>query len=314
MPIWSKTDAAPQDVAVLLFDRFSNLCLANAVEPLRAANFFAGRPVYRWRFVTLDGSPVASSSNIPIATEDRLRPGEGGDLLIVLASYDYRRHATAKCAAALRQAARDFKVVAGLDAGSWLMADAGLLDGREATFHWTEIDNFAERFPDVTARRVDFIVDGDRITCAGGATALDLMLFLIAARHGEALRLDVVGLFQPDTQPSALALRPGRSRTVARAIALMRSALEDPLPIGEIARRLGRTQRDLETRFKRDISADPRTVYRRLRLAEARTLSQFTELPVSEIAIRCGYRNPSALTRAFRQEFGTTPRAMRHSI
>ena len=85
MQKWSNLGAPSQKIAFLLFDRFSNLCLANAVEPLRAANNVARRQLYDWRFVTLGGTPIESSSGIPVTPNAAFGTEGAGDLLFVLA-------------------------------------------------------------------------------------------------------------------------------------------------------------------------------------------------------------------------------------
>ena len=295
---------------VLLFDAFSAHCLANTVEPLRAANTLAARQVYDWRFLTLDGGPAVSSSGMEVRAHGRLGDCRG-DLLVAMPSYDFLRHATVSTSRALTAAARRYDLLAGFDTGAWLLAQAGLLDGHQATIHWQELTRFAEQFPEVQAQRARHVMDGNRITCTGALAAFDTMMELIGLHHGAALRLEVAALFMAaeatDTQDPILA----RSRPVARAVALMQANLETPLPIAEVARQTGRSQKDLERRMRADLGATPQAVYRRLRLIEARKLVLETVLSVSEIALRCGYDDPSALTRAFRSEFGTTPRRLR---
>lgn len=312
MQSWTKDHAAARQVDVLLFDAYSAHCLANTVEPLRAANTFAGRQAYGWRFLTLDGGPAVSSSGMEVRAHGRLADCRG-DLLIAMPSYDFLRHTTVSTSRALQSAARRYDVLAGFDTGSWLLAQAGLLDGHQATIHWQELTRFAERFPEVQAQRARHVMDGNRITCTGALAAFDTMMELIGQHHGAALRLEVAALFMAaeatDTQDPILA----RSRPVARAVALMQANLETPLPIAEVARQTGRSQKDLERRMRADLGATPQAVYRRLRLIKARKLVLETVLTVSEIALRCGYDDPSALTRAFRAEFGTTPRSLRGS-
>lgn len=312
MRSWTKDAAAAQQLDVLLFDAFSAHCLANTVEPLRAANTFAGRQVYAWRFLTLDGGPAVSSSGMEVRAHGRL--GDcSGDLLITMPSYDFLRHATVATARALKSASRRYRVLAGFDTGAWLLAQAGLLDGRQATIHWEELNRFTEAFPEVQAERARQVWDGDRITCTGALAAFDTMMELIGEQHGAALRLEVATLFMSpeatETQDPILA----RSKPVARAVAVMQANLEAPLPIAAVARKAGRSQKDLEARMKAELGATPQAVYRRLRLIQARKLVLETILSVSEIALRCGYDDPSALTRAFRAEFGTTPRSLRSS-
>lgn len=315
MQIWSNVEADSKRIAFLLFDRFSNLCLANAVEPLRAANSEAGRRIFSWRFLTLDGGPAIASSGIPVAPDAALGREGPGDLLFVIAGYDYRRHATARTSGALSAASRRYAVLAGLDTGSWLLAKAGLLDGRAATIHWEALETFAEQFPHLDVRREHFIVDGDRITCGGGMTAFDLLLALIGEGYGEALRLDVAALFMHDATQGLAGFGTGspKGRSVKRAIALMQENIEAPLAIPEIARRVGRTQRDLAVRFRRELGASPQVVYRHLRLTVARKLVDETEFSISEIALRCGYEDPSAMTRAFKATFGVSPLGLRRT-
>lgn len=310
---WYKSNAKTYQVGLLLFDRFSNHCLANTVEPLRAANSFAHRTLYQWRYLTLDGRGVASSSGLVVEPDAALRQELKGDILFVLPSYGYRATATPQCLAALRAAAGRYAVVAGLDAGSWLLAQSGLLSGRSATIHWQELERFAEEFPDIDVRRERFIIDGNRITCGGAMAAFDLASELIGMHFGEALRVEVDWLFMHEGSTSSMParLQMPKSGPVQRAVQLMQENLETPLAVAKVASRVGHSQRALELRFRNELGATPRNVYRRLRLLAARRLVDETEIPVSEIAVRCGYTDPSAMTRAFRQEFGLTPRAIR---
>jgi len=311
MQDWAKTGMA-QRVGVLLFAQFSNHCLANTVEPLRAANGHAGRQVYDWRVLTLDGGPVASSSGLSISPHGRLAD-HAGEMLVVMPSYGFQAHATPVTARALRAAAGRHPVMAGFDTGSWLLAAAGLLQGRRATIHWEELSRFAEAFPDLTALRERFVIDGDRITCGGALTAFDLILDLIGSTHGAALRLDVATLFM-SPQATGPATPQARGALVARALGLMQAHLEQPLTIAALSARLGQPQRAVEARMQAELGATPRAVYRRLRLRLAQKLATDTGLSVAEIALRCGYQNPAALTRALRAEFGQTPRGMRAQL
>lgn len=296
-----------------MFDGFSAHCLANAVEPLRAANTLSGKPLYVWEFLTLDGQNATSSSGMQVAPHQKLSEAKG-DYLAVMPSYGFATHAGWATQAALRAAAGRFRSLAGFDTGSWLLAEAGLLDAHKATIHWEELTGFAERFPEVDVVRERFVIDRDRITCSGAMAAFDLVLHMIGHDQGQALALEVSQLFM--TRDSARSHSGGAgaaSRVVNRALAIMQEHLEEPLPISEIARQSGRTQKALEVRMQADLGATPQSVYRRLRLNLARKLVSETDLSVAEIALRSGYENPAAMTRAFRGEFGTTPRNLRRN-
>jgi transcriptional regulator GlxA family with amidase domain len=312
MPDWIIPNDRTQRVSFVLFDRFSNHGFANALEPLRAANTFLGRAAYDWRILTLDGGPVRTSAGVTILPDGRFDGTASGDALILLPSYGYRDFATAALARTLRSASKRFGVLIGLDAGAWLLASAGLLDGYRATIHFDEFDAFSERFPEVNAIRARWVDDGDRLTAAGAVTSFEMMMALIARSHGTALTLRIASLFSaPDpSAPGPLAPR-GSDRRVARAVALMEDSVERPRPLPDLAAEVGCSQRDLEARFARAFGATPRQVYGHIRLTAAHRLVTETPISVAEIAGRTGYDDASAFTRAFRREFGDTPRALR---
>ncbi len=319
MQKWTKAHAAPITIAFLVFDRFSNLCLSNCIEPLRAANDVAYTRLFDWRILTLDGAAAQSSSGIQVLPHDALAAAlaEMGrwDYLFVHASYDHLRHDNGATRQALRRAAGRAGTVIGLDAGPWLMAAAGLLNGRRATLHWDMLDSFSEQFLEVEVERARAVRDGPVITCAGAMSAFDLTLDLIAQHAGMATRLDVEDQFMHGNERSppqdAAARGQGGDPLVRRAVGLMRDHVERPLSLIALAHRLTCQPRTLDRRFRRALGAPPGTVYRHLRLSEARKLLGGTQLSVAEIAVRCGYESPAAMARAMRRRYGRAPTALR---
>lgn len=311
MQEWKKFLGGARHYDVLLFPGFSNQCLSNTVEPLRAANDISGRRLYSWRFTSIPGGVVHSSSGLPVGT-DALFDGAEGDMLLALPSYDFLAHANPDTGRALRRAARSYPVLAGLDTGSWLMAAAGLLDDYEATIHWEEFETFAETFAQVRPVRARFVIDRDRITCSGASAAFDMVLSLITQDHGAALGLEIAQIFLMRTPESGgFITRSTGDRLINRAMAVMQEHLEDPLPLARIAQHAGCSQKTLAARIKAELGTTPGHLYRRLRLALARKLLRETQLGIAEVAVRCGYDDASAMTRAFRGEFGQTPRETR---
>ena len=300
---------SPYKISILLFNDFSNHCLANILEPLRAANDLSGFLNYSWKIVTLDGAEVSSSSGLRLKADAQLSDVRG-DILMVMPSYRFLTHATVATSRALRAAAKRFAIIAGLDTGSWLLAEAGLLDGYRATIHWDEIDRFSERFSDVRVHKEPVVFDRGRASCGGASTAFAMALKLIGEGHGQTLRMRVENLF---TGAYSEQLGP-KAGIVSRALQLMRTNLEEPLMISDIAARLGRSQRHLETQMSAKMGANPQVIYRRIRLALAHSLAVETQVSVAEIAVRCGYQNASAMTRAFRVEFEITPNALRRGL
>lgn len=309
MPYSKNPYRVPTQISILLFDRFSNHCLANVLEPLRAANDLSSQQVFEWNIVVLGGQRVRSSSGLRLEADAQLADMRG-DILMVMPSYGFLTHANVTSSRALRAAARRFDILAGLDTGSWLLAEAGLLDGYRATIHWDELDRFSERFSDIDVQKEAVIYDRDRITCGGASTAFALAMQMIEKQHGAALRLRVEHLFS-----GAYAQRPVRRGGIAaRAVDLMRAHIEEPLQIAQLARQLGRSQKHLEQQMLARLGAAPQVIYRRIRLERARQLSLDTTISVAEISVRCGYQDASAMTRAFRSEYGTTPQALRRAL
>lgn len=312
MQIWKSSETC-HTIGVLLFDAFSNHCLANAIEPLRAANTLARKQLYRWQFLSLDGRGVISSSGLPVQPEAALAQHGGGDYLFVMPSYAFATHATDACARALRAAQKRYHTLVGMDMGSWLLASAGLLDGRRATIHWDELVNFAETFPDVEVSDDRVVAAGNILSCGGVTTAFDLVSALIEQHHGPMLRLEVASLFmhgETAAPPRANRSLP-RNRRGETTVALMRRNLETPLPIPQIARRVGLSQKALLEICQKRYGMGPRQLYRAIRLREVRRLLEATDLKIEEIAGRCGYASASAMTRAFQQEFDHTPSTLR---
>ena len=311
MQKWTKTPQAPTTFAFLIFDRFSNLCLSNCIEPLRAANEVAHDRLFDWQILTPDGAAAQSSSGIQVLPHTSLANAPVCDYLFVHASYDHEQHDTPSLRQALRRATSRYGTLVGLDAGPWLFASAGLLAGRRATIHWDMLDAFAERFLNVETERARSVQDGSVITSAGAMSAFDLTLDLISEHAGVAVRLDVEDTFMHGTDRGPVRELPEGDPLVRRALGLMRANAEKPLALSELASRLTCQPRTLDRRFRRALGAPPGTVYRHLRLSEARKLLDGTNLSVSEVAVRCGYESPAAMSRAVRQRYGRAPSALR---
>ncbi len=315
--------------AFLLFDGFSNMVLASAMEPLRAASDLAPSHGLRWQVVTLDGAPVQSSSGLAIAPDVALADLAECDVLFVIAGYGVRRHAGADCLQALRRAAKHLPLMGGLDVGGWLLAAAGLMRGRSATVHWQTLAEFEEEFPHVAVSRDRFVVDGARVTAGGATSVMALMLHLIRREYGEALAFDVSNLFLYDAESGQRAeLRAGlqdgrqegwregaatglRAPHLQLAVERMRDTVEDPLPVAEIARASAVSLRTLERMFQRELGLSPARYYLMTRLSAARNLAEETGLSVAEIAARTGFSSVSTLSRAFKAHFTHSVRDLR---
>ncbi|MEL7462699.1 MAG: GlxA family transcriptional regulator [Pseudomonadota bacterium] len=322
MSIFTAVDsqtASPLTVDLIVLPETSLLSLASVMEPMRGANRVAGRRLFDWRLWSADGGTPHSSSAMPIAVGGAFDPAVAGEAAIFLSSFDVDAYSRPEVLSLLRRAARAGAAIGGVEAGAWLMARAGLLDGRRATTHWEDLDAFAEAHPEIDVRPDRFVIDGPRFTTGGASPALDLMLHLVRARHGYAIALDVASLFiydqsraaeepQPQVSLGRLGWREPRLR---EAVALIEGALSDPIPTAEIARAVGCSPRRLEELFKARLGVGPYGYYLTLRLNAGRRLALETALTMAEIAEATGFSSASAFARAFRSRFGESPGAAR---
>lgn len=290
------------------------MSLAATIEPLRAANRVAAQDLYAWRLFSQNAAPPVSSSGIPIQVEGALDPDAPRDALVVIAAFNARSHAV-PVLARLRQAARLGVPLAGVESGSWVLAQAGLLDGHRATTHWEELEEFGAAFPNVEVVSDRYVLDRRRFTAGGAAPTLDMVLHMIREQHGLALALDVASIFVYDQRQEAGEPQPvvslGRLATrdpaIAAAIRTMQSHLDEPLPVAVIARGLRLSVRTMQMRFRMQLGMSPHAYYLDLRLAAARRMLQQTGHGVAEVAAASGFASSSAFARAFRARFGKSP-------
>ncbi|MEM7177454.1 MAG: GlxA family transcriptional regulator [Pseudomonadota bacterium] len=307
-------DPTELEIEVLVMPETTLILYAAIVEPLRALNRVMGRRLYRWRATSFDGAPVATASGLPIPVAGSFDPA-GRHPLLVTGSYNIHRHIDRGLIMRLVRAAQPGRMIGGAEAGAWLLGHAGLLNGHRATTHWEDLDTFATRFPDIDVVSRRFVRDATRLTTAGSIPTLDLMLELISRRQGDARALDVARLL--NHAPGGRALAPGgsgavlRDPQVARAAALMDQHLDDPLPIGTIARHAGLSPRQLQSRFNAALGTGPQAHYLGLRLGEARRLLIETRMPVLEIAAATGFASPAGFARAYRRLNGESPTGTR---
>ncbi len=307
----------PVTIALFVLPQASILEVASALDPLRNANRQLGFEAYRWRVVTPDGAPVPLTCGISLPSAGPLAHAAGADALIVIAGYRLAEVATRPLIRDLRRIAPRFQLVGGIDAGPWVMARAGMLDGYRATVHWEDLEDLAAAHPDIDVVPDRYVIDRNRVTIGGAAAATDFMLHLIRARHGAALARQVAASFlatvrdgaEPQIAPEAQ--DPALDPRVAKAIARMEAQVDAPESIATVARAVNLSPRRLETLFRENLGLTPGAYALSLRLAAARRMLTDTRHPLSEIALRTGFTSPATLARAFKSRFGHPPGALR---
>ena len=215
----------------------------------------------------------------------------------------------------LRREARRGMAIGAVCTGAQVIAEAGLLDGRRCTIHWENRDSFEEDFPEIELTPNVYVIDRDRYTAAGGTASTDLMLKLIAQRHGAELANLVADQMihtsirsDKDEQRLSIPTRIGvRHPKLATVIHRMEEHIEEPVSPMVLARDVGMSTRQLERLFRRYLNRSPKRYYMELRLGKARNLLMQTDMSVINVALACGFASPSHFSKCYRALYKTTP-------
>lgn len=310
---------ARYDVVFLLVPKFSMIALFGALEPLRVANRFAGADTFSWRFVSADGQPVAASNDIPVSVSGGLSGIGKPDMAVILASYEPEKGITRPMLAAVKALARKRVLLAGIDTGPFILAEAGLLDDHRATCHWESLPGFRESYPRVQAEQALYVTDRDRMTSAGGAAAIDMMLDWIGKLLGRPLAVlvaDQLVHYRSAEQPAQARL-PAAARygttdaRLLKVITTMEEQGDDPLDAAALARVAGVSVRQMERLFAEELGERPMGFYLKLRLEKAERLITYSNLSMRDIAVACGFSSLPLFSRSFRARYGRPPSALR---
>ena len=305
----------PYTVGFYLLPGFPMMAFASAIEPLRAANRLSGKLLFDWRLFSRDGEPVRASNRIDIAVHGSIRDDPVLDLLLACAGLNETHLDDPAAHTWLRGLARRGIAIGGISIGAYLLAYAGLLDGRRCALHWESLDAFAERFPRIRTTTEIFVIDGNRFTCSGGTAALDMMLQVIMDRDGRALANDVSELFihprirgTQDSQRMAIQSRLGvANEKLIAVIAMMEAAHDEPRPVQEIAAAVALSARQLERLFAKYTRSSPSRFYLKVRLDRARAMLLQTTKPILDVAVACGFTSASHFSRCYRAAYGRKP-------
>jgi transcriptional regulator GlxA family with amidase domain len=305
----------PQRFAFVLLPEFTMMPVTSAIEPMRLANRTSGKELYSWTMHSIDGQPVAASNGILAMVAGDLEKVPENATVVVCAGLNVAQHVDRRLLSWLRKSARRGRDIGALCTGAHLLAEAGLLDDHKCTIHWENLPGFKEAFPEIEATGGLFEIDRDRFTSAGGTSALDMFLALIASQHGPDLAASVAELVlhspirhHSEHQRMSLPARIGaRHPKLVGIIAKMEDNLEDPLSPALLARQAGLSTRQLERLFRRYLDRSPKRYYLELRLKKARSLLLQTQLSVIEVALACGFSSPSHFSKCYRAHYGRTP-------
>ena len=308
-----------QRFGFFLVPGFSMLSLAAAVEPLRMANAQAKDGLYQWEFLSWDSLPVSASNQMVTTPTINLDQVKTLDVLLVVAGINVASYGNDKFFAWLRQASRQVDLLGSTSTGSLLLAKAKLLRHKTCTIHWEYVDSFREQFPDVWMSGELYEFDGNLFTCSGGSAGLDMMLKIIADKHGYELALLVAEQYmhphiRPPHQDQRMRLQSRlniNNPRLIKAIDIMRQNLEVPLTCQELADASNMSARQMERLFKQYLQQSPGQYYLHLRLEKTQQLLRQSSLSVLQIATACGFSSTSYLARCYQKKYACSPRQER---
>lgn len=304
-------------VVIVAFPDVQSLDVTGPAEVFSAATLL-DHASYTLELVAPDARPVATSSGFRLVPDRRLRDCRGAiDTLVVAGGLGVGPALRdERLIAWLRGAARRSRRVASVCTGAFLLARAGLLDGRRATTHWSACSELARRHPEVGVEAdAIFVRDGNVATSAGVTAGIDLALAMLEEDAGRGAALEVarqlvVFVQRPggQSQFSAQLSRPLAERQPLRDLqGWLPDHLDEDLSVDALAERAFMSPRNFARAFRREVGVTPGEYVARLRLERARLDLESGDAPVEEIARRCGFGTVETMRRTFHRRLRVAP-------
>jgi transcriptional regulator GlxA family with amidase domain len=306
-----------QRIAFIVLPGFQVMSLAT-LSVFEFANREMGEPVYEVRLLSETGGCIRSSIGISVATEPF--DNTNLDTLIVGGSAEIGA-LTPGVIKFLRRALRRYRRVAATCTGAFILAEAGLLDGRRATTHWNRARELQARFPKVKVEedRI-FIIDGPVWTSAGMTAGIDLALAMIekdlGAEVARAVARKLVVYHRRaggQSQFSALLELEPKSDRIQSALAYAKRNLDAPLTVGQLAEAAHLSPRQFSRAFRAETGQSPAKAVENLRVESARLMMEQSRHPIDAIARQTGFADRDRMRRAFLRAFGQPPQAIRRN-
>jgi len=305
-------------VAFVVFDRFQSMALA-AMPVFEYANFSAGEDLYDVRVLSEDGRTLRASGGLTVGTEafdERVF-----DTVIVVGGDSILEQAPEAVLDYLRTSASTTRRTASICSGAFVMAQAGLLDGRRATTHWAYARQLQERFTSikVEADRI-YVIDGSIWTSAGMTAGIDLALAMVEKDFGAELARSVAQKLVMyhrrgggQSQHSALLELEPKSDRIQTVLGYAREHLAQALTVEQLAEVARLSPRQFSRAFRAETGQSPAKAIENLRLEAARQLLERGRLSLDQIALETGLGDRRRMREAFLRAFGQPPQVIRRA-
>ena len=311
----------PKTIAILALPGVQLLDVSGPLDVFAEANLQAGAEAYRLRVVASRPGAIRSSSGVRLMPDAVIGRDDETDepihtLLVAGSPHAAGAVADADVAAWLRARIPAVRRYGSVCSGAFVLAQAGLLNGRRVTTHWAVAEQLARDFPAVTVDAAAIHVRDGRLRTAAGVTAgLDLALALVEEDLGRAIAMQVAA------QLVMFFKRPGGQMQFSRkgdAVPAGRSALQEvqrwaaanpaaELGIAQLAARMGLSARHFARLFSQEVGVTPAAWVEGVRVAAARALLEAGEAAPKQVAAACGFSDVDTLRRAFQRRLGITP-------
>ncbi|WP_339631835.1 GlxA family transcriptional regulator [uncultured Sneathiella sp.] len=306
----------------LLTDQSSMICFSSAIEPLRSANRMSGRHLYDWNILSVDGLSVQTSNGLSILPDMALADAACLDILFVCGGIGTDKIRDEHLFAELRRIVQHGTEIGALSTGAFVLAAAGLLDGYRCTIHWEGAISLKESYPKLIFTGSIFEIDRNRYTCAGGTSAIDLLLYMISKSHGDKLAYDISLQFMhdrirshSDKQQVVRKLQlAAKSQKLLTIVEIMEQNIEEPLSPEELASMVGISIRQVERLFRQHTGRSPARYYMEMRLEHARLLLLQTSMSITEIYVASGFSTHSHFAKSYREYYGLSPSRERKPV
>ncbi|WP_395370410.1 GlxA family transcriptional regulator [Komagataeibacter diospyri] len=310
----------PRQIGLLLYPDFQLLDAAGVTAAFEIAGEFGGAP-YETTPLSHHGGLVRSSSGMAIETVPLAAAGSFDTLVVVGGKGHKQAMACPELQAFIRYQAGTARRICSVCTGAFLLAAAGLLDGRRVTTHWQQAGTLKAQFPEIrVSAEAIHVHDGPVWTSAGISAGIDMALALVTEDFGADIgrrtaQQMVIFYHRPggQSQFSILLEMESPQERFTELLGWIRSNLKQRLTVDILASQVGMSPRNFSRSFRAAIGMSPARAVERLRLEAARERVEGSTLPIEAIAIMTGFHDPERMRRAFLREFHQPPQAVRRN-